>query len=73
MVNEKFFQGLTAGQQKAVTDGVRIARDIHRKLTSEQDLAAREILAKLGMQVSELSGRDRRLSEARAATPWLSS
>jgi TRAP-type transport system periplasmic protein len=55
MVNEKFFQGLTAQQQKAVVDGVRIARDIHRKLTSEQDLAAKEILTKQGMQVTELS------------------
>jgi len=30
-----------------------IARDIHRKRTSDQDLNAKEILAKLGMQVTE--------------------
>ena len=50
LINEKFFQGLTPAQQKIVLDGTRIARDIHRKMTSDQDLAAKEILTKNGMR-----------------------
>jgi C4-dicarboxylate-binding protein DctP len=55
LVNDRFYKGLTPEQQKAVTDGVRIARDIHRKLTSDQDLAAKAILSKNGMTVTELT------------------
>ena len=33
----------------------KIARDIHRKMTSQQDLNAKPILTKLGMQVTELN------------------
>ena len=67
LVNDKFFRGLTADQQKAVADGARIARDVHRKMTSDQDLNAKEILSKAGMQVTELSpaqvGEFRRLAQ----------
>jgi C4-dicarboxylate-binding protein DctP len=55
LINDKFFKGLTPEQQKVVVDGAKIARDIHRKMTSDQDLAAKEILTKNGMQVTELS------------------
>lgn len=55
MVNEKFFKSLTPAQQKVVVDATRIARDVHRKMTSEQDLGAKATLTKLGMQVTELS------------------
>lgn len=55
LMNDKFFKGLTPQQQQVVTEGVRIARDIHRKMTSEQDLAAKDILSKHGMSVTTLT------------------
>jgi C4-dicarboxylate-binding protein DctP len=55
LVNDRFFKGLTPQQQQVVTDGVRIARDIHRQMTSEQDLAAKDILSKNGMMVTTLT------------------
>jgi C4-dicarboxylate-binding protein DctP len=54
-MNDKFFQSLTPEQQKVVTEATKIARDIHRKMTSDQDLNAKPILTKLGMQVTELT------------------
>jgi C4-dicarboxylate-binding protein DctP len=51
MVNERFYQGLTATERKAVDDGVQKAAAIHRRMTSEQDKNARQILEKVGMQV----------------------
>ena len=39
-------------------EGAKIARDIHRKMTSDQDNAAKEILTKNGMQVTELSAAE---------------
>ena len=55
MINDKFFKSLTADEQKAVLEGTRIARDIHRRMTSEQDLGAKKILTEKGMEVTELS------------------
>jgi C4-dicarboxylate-binding protein DctP len=55
LINDKFFSGLTPEQQKVVIEGARIARDIHRKMTSDQDLAAKQILTEKGMEVTELT------------------
>lgn len=55
LVNEAFFGRLTPEQQKAVREGAVIARDIHRKMTSDQDKDARRILSERGMTVTELS------------------
>jgi C4-dicarboxylate-binding protein DctP len=55
LMNDKFFKGLTPEQQKVVLEATKIARDIHRKMTSDQDLNAKAILTKLGMQVTELT------------------
>ncbi len=55
MMNEKFFKSLSADEQNAVIEGTRIARDIHRRMTSEQDLGAKKILTEKGMEVTELS------------------
>lgn len=55
LINDRFFKSLTPTEQKAVMEGTRIARDIHRKMTSEQDLNAKAILTKVGMEVTELS------------------
>lgn len=54
LVNERFYRGLSDAERKAVVDGTRIAMEIHRKMTSEQDLKAKEILSKLGMEVTEI-------------------
>jgi C4-dicarboxylate-binding protein DctP len=55
MVNERFFQGLSATEKKAVEEGTKKAVAIHRKMTSEQDRNAKQILEKVGMQVTVLS------------------
>lgn len=55
LVNERFFKGLSADQKQAVTTAARQACEIHRKMTSDQDRAAKEILTKLGMEVTELT------------------
>jgi C4-dicarboxylate-binding protein DctP len=51
LVNERFYQGLSAAERKAVDEGVQKAVAIHRKMTSEQDKNAKAILEKLGLQV----------------------
>lgn len=51
LVNERFYQGLTAAERKAVDEGVAKASAIHRKMTSEQDKNAKAILEKNGMTV----------------------
>jgi C4-dicarboxylate-binding protein DctP len=51
LVNERFYQGLTATEKKAVDEGVQKAVAIHRRMTSDQDKNARQILEKVGMQV----------------------
>jgi TRAP-type transport system periplasmic protein len=67
MVNERFYQGLTAAERKAIDEGTQKAIAIHRKMTSEQDLNAKSILEKNGMQVTTLTpaqiGEFRRLSQ----------
>jgi C4-dicarboxylate-binding protein DctP len=55
MVNERFYQGLTATEKKAVEEGTKKAIAIHRKMTADQDRNAKQILGKVGMQVTELS------------------
>ncbi len=54
-INEKFYQGLTPTERQAVEEGVQKATAIHRKMTSDQDKSAKEILTKLGMEVTEIS------------------
>lgn len=55
MVNDRFFRQLSPAHRAAILEGTRRARDVHRRMTSSQDLAAREILEKHGMQVTVLS------------------
>ncbi|MEA2935896.1 MAG: TRAP-type transport system periplasmic protein [Variibacter sp.] len=55
LMSDSFYQGLSVDQKKIVDEGVEIAKQIHRKLTSDQDLAAGKILAEKGMTVTELS------------------
>ena len=51
LINERFYQGLTPTEKKAVDEGVQKAVAIHRKMTSDQDKNAKQILEKVGMQV----------------------
>ena len=67
MVNDRFYNGLSATEKKAVDEGTRKAIAIHRKMTSEQDRNAKAILEKNGMQVTTLTpaqvGEFRKLSQ----------
>jgi C4-dicarboxylate-binding protein DctP len=51
LINERFYQGLTPTEKKAVDEGAQKAVAIHRKMTSDQDKNAKQILEKVGMQV----------------------
>jgi len=51
MINERFYQGLSAAERKAVDEGTAKAVAIHRKMTADQDRNAKAILEKHGMQV----------------------
>lgn len=55
LMSDAFYQGLTDEQKKIVDEGVAIAKDIHRKMTSQQDMDAGKILAEKGMTVTELT------------------
>lgn len=55
VINERFYQSLSAAERKVVDEGTRKAIQIHRKMTSEQDKNAKAILEKVGMQVTTLS------------------
>jgi TRAP-type C4-dicarboxylate transport system substrate-binding protein len=50
-INDRFYQGLTPVERKAVDEATQKAIAIHRKMTSEQDKNAKAILEKYGMQV----------------------
>jgi C4-dicarboxylate-binding protein DctP len=58
MMNDRFYQGLTSTEKKAVEEGTQKAIAIHRKMTSDQDKNAKAILEKVGMQVTELSAAE---------------
>ena len=51
LINERFYQGLTSTEKKAVDEAAQKAIAIHRKMTSDQDKNAKQILEKVGMQV----------------------
>ena len=55
LINDRFYQGLTPEERKAVDEGAQKAIAIHRKMTSDQDKNAKAILEKVGMEVTELS------------------
>ena len=54
-INEKYYQSLSPVERKAVEEGTQKATAIHRKMTSDQDKNAKEILTKLGMEVTEIT------------------
>ncbi|AEG92207.1 TRAP transporter substrate-binding protein [Ramlibacter tataouinensis] len=58
LVSDRFYNGLTAAEKKAVDEGVEKAKKIHRDMTREQDLSAKKVLADKGMTVTELSAAE---------------
>jgi C4-dicarboxylate-binding protein DctP len=55
LISDRFYNGLSAAEKKAVDEGVEKAKKIHRDMTREQDLSAKKVLAEKGMTVTELS------------------
>ena len=55
LMNDKFFNSLTAKEQDVVKKGVDIAKIIHRGMTAAQDMNAPTILGSVGMEVQLLS------------------
>lgn len=58
LINDRFYNGLSAAEKKAVDEGVARAQKIHRDMTREQDLSAKNVLAAKGMTVTELSAAE---------------
>jgi C4-dicarboxylate-binding protein DctP len=67
LVSDRFYNGLSAAEKKAVDEGVEKAKKIHRDMTREQDLSAKKVLSEKGMTVTELTpaemDRFRKLSQ----------
>ena len=55
MMNDDFYQGLSADEQKAVNQCVEIAKVIHRGMTAAQDANAATILSEKGMEVTAVT------------------
>jgi tripartite ATP-independent transporter DctP family solute receptor len=55
LMNDRFFNSLTAEEQKIVVKGVEIVKIIHRGMTAAQDMNAPAILGSVGMEVQPLS------------------
>ena len=51
LLSDMFWNGLDDAQKTALTDCIPEARDLHRKMTREQDLAAEKVLTEAGMEV----------------------
>lgn len=67
LMNDRFYNSLSAAEKKAVDEGVLKARKIHRDMTRDQDLSAKKVLSEKGMTVTELTpaeiDRFRKLSQ----------
>ncbi|MEX2519169.1 MAG: DctP family TRAP transporter solute-binding subunit [Paracoccaceae bacterium] len=55
MMNDDFYQGLEAAEQKAVEQCFQISKIIHRGMTTAQDANAATLLTEKGMKVTPLS------------------
>ncbi|MBS3933756.1 MAG: DctP family TRAP transporter solute-binding subunit [Truepera sp.] len=58
MMNPGFYDSLTPDEQRVIDEAIVIARDIHRQMTSAQDLNAVEILTGVGMEVAVLTSEE---------------
>ena len=57
-MSDRFYNGLSAAEKKAVDEGFLKAQKIHRDMTREQDLSAKKVLSEKGMTVTELSAAE---------------
>ena len=55
LMNDKFYNSLSAAEKKTVDEGIDKAKKIHRDMTCEQDLSAKKVLTEKGMTVTELT------------------
>jgi len=55
LINERFYQDLSADQQTALAQCIEIAKVIHRGMTAAQDANATTILSEKGLEVTPLS------------------
>jgi C4-dicarboxylate-binding protein DctP len=55
LMNDRFYQSLTDREKEIVRRGIEIAREIHRGMTTAQDLNAKDILTEVGMTVDTLT------------------
>ena len=55
LMNDRFFQGLTAKERDVVEKGAAIAKVIHRGMTAGKEMNAATILGEVGMTVTALS------------------
>jgi len=68
LINDRFYKGLSDTERKAIDEGTQKAIPIHRKMTSDQDKNAKQILEKHGMQVTTLAS-DQAAEFRKAAQP----
>lgn len=55
LISDEFWADLTSDQQKAIQEGVDIAKWVHRGMTANQDMNAASILGEKGMTVTTLT------------------
>lgn len=55
ITGENFWQRLSADEQRIVQNGINIAKEIHRAMTTAQDDSAEELLSAVGMEVAVLT------------------
>lgn len=59
LMSDAFWKTLSEDEKKIVSAGIDIAKGIHRKMTADQDAAAKQILESKGMQVTTLTPEQR--------------
>ena len=55
MINEPFYQSLSADEQTALNQCIEIAKVIHRGMTAAQDTNATTILGEKGLEVTPIT------------------
>ncbi len=66
LMSDSFYQGLTEGEQTAVSQCVEISKTIHRGMTAAQDANATAILSEKGMEVVPVSPEQKAMFRAAA-------
>lgn len=69
LMSDAFWKTLSDDEKRIVAEGIDIAKGIHRKMTAEQDAAAKQILESKGMTVTTLTQAERDKFRAVAQPP----